>query len=114
MREENLFDPLVAYLESGGYRILEQHRGHERGVDIVADKNGRKLYVQLKGDSMALDVDFGTNLYQVMKLMTSQDADYAIGVSEAYRPHVLKCENGLRRLGVFVFVISEAGVKKAI
>jgi hypothetical protein len=111
VREDDLFDPLLAFLEGHGYQVIEQHRGHERGVDIVAMKDGRRLFVQLKGDSKALDVDFGTNLYQVMKLMGS-DADFAIGVSDAYLPHVRRCEHALRRLGIGVFVVAGSGVEE--
>lgn len=109
MREDLLFDPLISHLEGAGYTTMEQHRGLERGVDITATKDGRKLYVQLKGDTQALDVDFGTNLYQLMKLMDGGDADYAIGVSEAYKPHVQKCGFALGKLGVWTFLVKDSG-----
>ena len=51
MKEEFLFDPMIAYLTKADYTILEQHRGHEHGTDIVAEKNGNKLYLELKGES---------------------------------------------------------------
>ncbi len=37
MKEEQLFDPMVTYLKKEGYSILEQHRGHEHGTDIIDD-----------------------------------------------------------------------------
>jgi Restriction endonuclease len=110
LREDDLFDPMIAHLHAQGYQIVEQHRGHERGVDIVATRDGRRLYLQLKGDSAALDVDFGTDLYQVMKLM-GEEADFAIGLSEAYLPYVRRCEHALRKLEIGVFVITNTGVK---
>ena len=51
MKEEQLFDPMIAYLEKEGYSILEQHRGLEHGTDIVATKDGRKFLIALKGGS---------------------------------------------------------------
>ena len=111
MKEEDLFDPLIEYLQGQGYEILEQHRGHEHGIDIVANKNGRKLFVELKGDSKAPDVDFGTLVYQIMKeLKPSSDSDYAIAVSEQYRKHADRCRFPLRKLGIKVYLIDETGI----
>ena len=48
MKEEQLFDPMIAYLEKEGYSILEQHRGHEHGTDIVATKSFLKISTSIK------------------------------------------------------------------
>ena len=80
MKEEQLFDPMVAYLKKEGYSILEQHRGHEHGTDIIAAKDDYKFWLELKGDSKAYDVDFGTLVYQIMKKMDGLSADkYGLG-----------------------------------
>ena len=85
MKEEQLFDPMVAYLKKEGYSILEQHRGHEHGTDIIAAKDDYKFWLELKGDSKAYDVDFGTLIYQIMKKMEGLTADkYGLVVSENY------------------------------
>ncbi len=56
-----LFDPMIEYLQNQGYKILEQHRGHDKGTDIIASKNDTRLLLELKGDSAAYDVDFKNN-----------------------------------------------------
>ena len=112
MKEEQLFDPMVAYLKKVGYSILEQHRGHEHGTDIVATKDDHKFLLELKGDSKAYDVDFGTLIYQIMKNMDAASSDkYALVVSENYRKHTARCKFPLQKLRINVFIVNENGVE---
>lgn len=112
MKEEFLFEPMVNYLEKNGYHIIEQHRGHEKGTDIIAEKNKSKLFLELKGDSAAYDVDFGTMIYQIMKKMNpASNTEYALGVSENYRKHASRCKFPLKKLKIKVFVINENNVE---
>jgi len=53
MKEIQMFEPMIEWLDSQGYEILEQHRGHERGTDIVACKDDKRLLIELKGASSA-------------------------------------------------------------
>ncbi len=111
MKEEELFDPLIDYLAGQGYEIIEQHRGHEHGIDIIASKNGRRFLVELKGDSTAPDVDFGTLVYQIIKeIKPATDSDYAIAVSEKYTKYVDRCKFSLQKLGIQVYSINKEGV----
>jgi len=108
LKEEQLFDPMIEYLRNQGYEILEQHRGHDKGTDIIASKNGTRLLLELKGDSAAYDVDFGTMIYQIMKKMNALSTDeYALGVSENYRKHATRCKFPLQKLKIKVFIINE-------
>ena len=112
MTEEQIFDPMIAYLEKEGYSILEQHRGHEHGTDIVATKDDHKFLLELKGDSKAYDVDFGTLIYQIMKNMDAASSDkYALVVSENYRKHTARCKFPLQKLRINVFIVNENGVE---
>ena len=112
MKEEQLFDPMIAYLKKEGYNILEQHRGHEHGTDVVAAKDDYKFWLELKGDSKAYDVDFGTLVYQIMKKMDGLSADkYGLVVSENYRKHVARCKFPLQKLKISVFIVNENGVE---
>ena len=112
MKEELLFDPMIDYLKKTGYTILEQHRGHEKGTDVVAQKGENKLFLELKGDSAVYDVDFGTMIYQIMKKMKPVSNDeYSFGVSENYRKHAARCKFPLQKLKIKLFVINENGVE---
>ncbi len=44
-----MFEPMKRLLESKGYRILSQKRGKERGPDITAERQGRRLIMEMKG-----------------------------------------------------------------
>ena len=112
MKEGQLFDPMVAYLKKVGYSILEQHRGHEHGTDIVATKDGHRFLLELKGDSKAYDVDFGTLIYQIMKNIDEVSSDkYALVVSENYRKYAARCKFPLQKLRIIVYIVNENGVE---
>lgn len=110
MKEIQMFEPMIEWLESQGYEILEQHRGHEHGTDVVAIKDGRRLLIELKGKSAAKDVDFGTVIYQIMKQMKYPAEEYGIGVTEDYKTLVSRCMMPLRKLKIKMFMVSEMGV----
>ena len=107
-----MFEPMIEWLDSQGYEILEQHRGHERGTDIVALKDGKRLLIELKGKSAAKDVDFGTEIYQIMKQMKVPAEDYAIGVTDDYKTLVSRCMMPLRKLRIKMFMINEREVNQ--
>ena len=111
MKEEQLFDPMITYLEKEGYSILEQHRGHEHGTDIIATKDDHKFLLELKGGSQPY-VDFGTMIYQVMKEMDGLSTDrYALVVSENFRKYAARCKFSLQKLGINVYIVNENGVE---
>jgi HJR/Mrr/RecB family endonuclease len=110
MKEIQMFEPMVNHLESQGYEILEQHKGHEHGTDLVAQKDGKQLLIELKGSSAAKDVDFGTVIYQIMKQMKISNDEYAIGVTDDYKNLVSRCMMPLQKLKIKMFMVSEIGV----
>ena len=110
MREDEMFPNMIDFLKSEGYRILEVHRGRERGADIVAKKSGRKLIIEMKGDTMALSVDLGTAIWQLMRYMKGSVEDYALAVTPSYKRYVKAVEYPLKQLDVKVFIVSEKGV----
>ena len=107
MREPEMFEPMKKLLVSKGYEILSTRKGREPGADIIAEREGRKLVIEMKGDSAALDVDLGTGIFQLLRHMHGgSDEEYALGVSEAYTRLVHQIENPLRKLGIRVFVVN--------
>lgn len=102
-----MFKPMKELLESKGYKILSMKRGREAGPDVIAEREGRKLVMEMKGDSAALDVDLGTGIFQLLRHMhTGSGEEYALGVSEAYTGLVRQIEHPLKTLGVKVFVVN--------
>lgn len=101
-----MFEPMKKLLESQGYKILRVKRGREPGPDIVAEYQGRRLVMEMKGDSAALDVDFGTGIFQLFRsIRASQDEDYALGISDAYVRLARQAEYPLKKLGIKIFVV---------
>lgn len=107
MREPELFPHVIRFLEDNGYQILEENRGHKPGADIIALKDGRKLFVELKGDSQAPDVDLGTALYQIMRFMGDGPDEYALALSEKYRRHVESCRHAMKKLNLKVYLVKD-------
>ena len=103
-----MFEPMKRLLESKGYKIISQKRGRERGPDIVAECQGRRLIMEMKGDSAALAVDFGTGIFQLLRhIRPDQGEDYALGISEVYVDLALQAEYPLKELGIKVFVVNK-------
>jgi len=102
-----MFDPMRKLLESKGYKIISQKRGREPGPDIMAEHQGRRLIMEMKGDSAALDVDLGTGIFQLFRhIRENRDEDYALGISEAYVRLARQIEYPLKKLGIKVFVVN--------
>jgi len=107
MREPEMFNPMIKLLRKKGYEIISENRGGRRGPDIIAEKDGRKLIMEMKGDSAALSVDFGTCIFQLFRYMKpDSDDEYALGISQAYVKYAREAEFPLKKLGVKVFVVN--------
>lgn len=85
MREPEMFEPMVRYLREHGYAVLQVNKGNQPGPDIIAERAGRKLVIQMKGDSAAIKTDWDTGLGQLLNVMNDGEADYAMAVSESYK-----------------------------
>ncbi|KXA89626.1 hypothetical protein AKJ61_02505 [candidate division MSBL1 archaeon SCGC-AAA259B11] len=112
MKEEEMFDPIINHLEKNGYEIIEQNRGRERGPDLVASKDNQELIIEMKGDSEALGVDYGTCIGQLFRRMEDDDRDYGLALSASYRRFIKDSEYPLEKLGIKVFIVSKEGVEK--
>ena len=49
LTEDETVELLMDFLKSDGYNILDYCKGHTRGIDITAEKNNRKLLIEVKG-----------------------------------------------------------------
>ena len=103
-----MFKPMKELLESKGYKILCQNIGRAPGPDLVAERQGHRLIMEMKGDSKALDVDFGTGTFQLLRhIHVNRGGEYALGISEAYVKLARQAENPLKKLGIKVFVVND-------
>jgi len=70
MRESEMFDPMKNLLGSKGYKILSANEGRKPGADIIAERHNRKLIMEMKGDSAALEVDLVACPHKVYHLLS--------------------------------------------
>ena len=108
MREAEMFEPMQELLGSKGYEILLVNKGRKSGPDIIAQRHGRQLIMEMKGDTAALDVDLGTGIFQLLRhIHEGSNEEYALGLSNAYIRLVCKVEYPLKKLGIQVFILNE-------
>ena len=65
-----MFPKMIQFIENEDYEIIEVHRGRQRGADIIAKKSGKKIVIEMKGDTAALSVDLGTAIWQLMRYIS--------------------------------------------
>ena len=110
MRETDMFEPMISYLEERGYRVFSVNRGKAKGPDIEALKKGKKLVIEMKGDTSAVKVDWDTGLGQLLQAMDDSGKDYAIAVSQRYERLVRIFPSFPRdRLALRFFIVKESG-----
>jgi len=106
LKEEEVFHKIVEFLRKNGYKIVETNPGRQRGADIVAEKSGRKMVIEVKGDTKALDVDLGTAIWQLLRYMKDDSKDLALALTPSYEQYVKAVEYPLKKLNVKVFLVS--------
>jgi Holliday junction resolvase len=110
MREQDMFDPMVRYLQSEGYNIVSESRGNKSGPDIIAEKDGEELVIEMKGDSLALKTDWDTGLGQLLQNMKNPSGRYAIAVSQSYRYLADRFPSfSKEKLGLIFFIVDDDG-----
>ena len=115
---------LMRYLESKGYEIESFCTGHKRGIDIVAEKEKRKLLIEVKGakanhnskikkrpyfDSGQIKDHFGKAIVKALEMKTDfPDSNIAIAHpdDELIRKHISKSIRHLQRLDIKHFWVS--------
>lgn len=111
MKEEEMFPKMINFLSNKGYEIVETHPGRQRGPDIVAEKSGREMIIEMKGDTAALDVDLGTGIWQLLRYMKNESKDFALALTPSYMRYVKAVEYPLKKLNVKVFIVSRTEVR---
>ena len=111
MKEDEMFSKMIDFLLNKGYEIVETHPRRQRGPDIVAEKSGREMIIEMKGDTAALDVDLGTGIWQLLRYMKNESKDFALALTPSYVRYVKAVEYPLKKLDVKVFIVSRKGIR---
>ncbi|MBP7088786.1 MAG: hypothetical protein KBB01_05770 [Candidatus Omnitrophica bacterium] len=103
--EDQVIKDVMYWLKQQGWTILSFSLGQQRGLDILAEKNGKKLIVEAKGakgnakntkrnkfDSGQIKIHFGAAIIKILEERTKNPkASFAIALPEdKYMKGVLK------------------------
>jgi len=83
-----MFPKMIDFLQNEGYEIVETNLERQRGPDIVAEKSGRELIIEIKGDTAALSVDLGTAVWQLLRYMKNESKEFALALTSSYMRYV--------------------------
>ena len=111
LKEEEMFSKMIKFLSNKGYEIVETNPGRQRGPDIVAEKSGREMIIEMKGDTAELDIDLGTGIWQLLRYMKNDSKDFALALTPSYVRYVKAVEYPLRKLNIKIFIVSKRGVR---
>ena len=127
LTEDETVELLMKHLENDGYNIISFCKGHKRGTDIIAEKNNRKLLVEVKGaranhnskikkrpyfDSGQIKDHFGKAIVKSLEVKSEYpDCDIAIAHPEddLIKKHINKSVQHLKKLEIFHFWVSKNG-----
>ena len=132
LTEDETVELLMDFLKSDGYKILDYCKGHKRGIDITAERNNRKLLIEVKGaranhnskikkrpyfDSGQIKDHFGKAIVKSLEVKSDYpDCDIAIAHPEddLIKKHINKSVQHLKKLEIFHFWVSKNGKVKKI
>jgi hypothetical protein len=138
LSETDVIDAVCKKLESLGYKIRQRAKTTERGIDIIAAKEGAlpiELYVEAKGETSSksgtarhgkkfesadMQINVAEAFYKavaVLSLKAGHDqvmAGIAFPDNKEYRKYVHVIEPVLNQLGIAVFWVQQKGVVELV
>jgi Holliday junction resolvase len=116
MREPEVEGRVREYLIKSGYQVTS--RQERTGPDIIAQKGGRKLAVEVKADRPGHQSSPGTINVDVMTLLgqivfrkgQGLADDYAIAIRPVHIRLIQKALPALSQIGVKVFLVGDSNV----
>lgn len=118
MREPEVEERVRQYLTENGYQVLPRFKRF--GADVIANKDGRRLLVEVKADRPGhrsspgtINVDVMTLLGQVVfRKGQGLDDDYAIAIRPVHQRLVIQALPALRQLSVRVFLVGDSNISE--
>ena len=81
-REREVLSILVRYLKENGWKVKEQIRVKGGSIDIGAEKEGKILLIEAKGEDRggytSAEMNFQMGLGQIMSRMKHREAEYCL------------------------------------
>lgn len=122
---------LIRWLQEDGWRITDQHVGHQHGVDVTAERDGIVLGIEVKGhpqDRLIAGENKGqtriyhpaaqartyfANALHAALTMRHREPDHLIAIAlpevDRYRDMVKATRTSLERLGVGIYLVPRTG-----
>ena len=129
LTENDIIEKTSEYLQKQNYTIIQSLNTEEKGIDIIAEKNDKKLYIEAKGEtsSKRTSVRFGkafsknqvkthvaVAILAAMKqkeLDKSCDVAIALPNNENHVELINSIKASLKKADIKVFIVDGSGVK---
>ena len=127
LTENDIIENLAYYLKSNGYVIEQKLSTNQPGIDLIAENNSEKLYIEAKGETSALKTSnrygnpfnrnqvkthIGVALLATMRVITSQPAGnrtkvgIALPDNEEQRRVISEIINALKQLEIKIYWVT--------
>lgn len=132
LTENDIVEKVTDFLKANGYRIIQSLNTNQQGVDIIAETEFEKLYIEAKGETSALKTSkrfglpFNRNqvkahisvaLLATMKIISSLPAGNKtkVGIAlpdiESHRQVIKKITPALKKLNIKIYRVSKTKIQ---
>ena len=113
---------LIPYLKEAGYKIRRQVRVLSGIIDVVAEKETKKLLIEAKGEDRGgygtTEMNFQLGLGQLMSRMKHHDAEYGLAfpVTKDFKKVLRKYKDSFafEKLGIYLIPVKRDGACKIV
>ena len=115
--EAEVKEILIQFLEGNGYKIRRQVRAPSGIIDVVAEKEGKKLLIEAKGEDRGgygtAEMNFQIGLGQLMSRMKHKDAEYGLAfpITKDFTKVLRKYKGSFafEKLGIYLIAVKRDG-----
>ena len=117
LRENEVISMLVKYLKENGWKVKEQIRVNGGSIDIGADKEGKILLIEAKGEDkggyISAEMNFQIGLGQLMSRMKHHEAEYGLAfpLTDDFKKVLAKYKGSFafEKLGIYLVPVTRDG-----
>lgn len=116
-REREVLSILVRHLKDNGWKVKEQIRVEGGSIDVGAEKEGKILLIEAKGEDRggytSAEMNFQIGLGQIMSRMKHRDAEYGLAfpLTKDFTKVLRKYKGSLafEKLGIYLIPVERDG-----
>lgn len=116
-REREVLSILVRHLKENGWKVKEQIRVRGGSIDVGAEKKGKVLLIEAKGEDRggytSAEMNFQMGLGQIMSRMKHRDAEYGLAfpLTKDFTKVLRKYKGSLafEKLGIYLIPVERDG-----